>query len=285
MSDSGIRRADRMRDVNDHIHIRLFTVDALTLGVSRWNTRDVQSPYWRFYQNRDDGGHLDLPDGSRLALRAGRTYFVPAGVRFSCGNATSLRHFYAHFDVAGLPRLTMRWLFDGPVALPDVPAFEAQVAAFATEVAASPALDVAGQCRAKALVYEGFATYLNALPDEARARGLRRARALDPVAPAIDHIETHLAEPLPIPTLAALCCQSPDHFARRFRGCVGQTPGAYIRERRVAHAAQMLLFSDRSVDEIALLCGFGNRSYLSRIFARAMETSPAAYRRVGRRYG
>ena len=57
MSVSGIRRADRMHDVADHIHIRLFTVDALTLGEARWNTRDVQSPYWRFYQNRDDGSY------------------------------------------------------------------------------------------------------------------------------------------------------------------------------------------------------------------------------------
>jgi AraC-like DNA-binding protein len=285
MSVSGIRRADRMHDVADHVHIRLFTVDVLTLGAARWNTRDVQSPYWRFYQNRDDGGFLDLPDGSRLALQAGRVYFVPAGVRFSCGNAAPFRHFYVHFDVTGLPQLTMRYLFGGPVALPHAPSFEMQAAAFAREVAASPTLDIAGQCRAKALVYEGFARYLNALPEEARERGLRRAESLEPVAPAIDHIETHLGDPLPVQALAALCFLSSDHFARRFRGCVGQTPGAYIRERRIARAAQMLLFTERSLDEIAAVCGFGNRSYLTRVFTRTMEASPAAYRRTGRTYG
>jgi AraC-like DNA-binding protein len=283
--DSGIRDRHRIRDVADAVHIRLFTVDALTLGAHRWNTRDVQSPYWRFYQNRDDGGYLDLPDGSHFPLQAERAYFVPAGVRFSCANTASFRHFYVHFDVIGLPRLTMRDLFDGPVALPEARAFEEHVATFASEVAASPTLDIAGQCRAKALVYEGFARCLSALPAKLRERGLRRAEALEPVAPAIDHIETHLGSPLPVPMLAALCFQSPDHFARRFRYCVGQTPGAYIRERRVARAAQMLLFTESSLDEIALLCGFGNRSYLTRIFTRAMEAPPATYRRTGRPYG
>jgi len=285
MSDSDNGRYGRRRDVSDHMHIRLFTVDALTLGAGRWNTRDVQSPYWRFYQNRDDGGHLDLPDGSQLPLIAGRIYFVPAGVRFSCGNARLFRHFYVHFDVIGLPRLTMRALFDGPVALEADSEFESRITDFAQEVAASLTLDVAGQCRAKGLIYEGFARYLNALPDALRERGLRRAEALEPVAPAIEHIEAHLGERLAVPALAALCCQSPDHFARRFRGCVGQAPGAYVQERRIARAAQMLLFSDESLDEIALCCGLGNRNYLTRVFAHAMEMPPAAYRRTGRTSG
>src|SRR4029079_1993439 len=112
----------------------LFMVDALTLGAGRWNTRDVQSPYWRFYQNRDDGGHLALPNGSQFPLIPGRVSFVPPGVRFSCGNARPFRHFYIHFDMIGLPRLTIRALFDGPVALEADAAFEGRVTAFAREV-------------------------------------------------------------------------------------------------------------------------------------------------------
>jgi AraC-like DNA-binding protein len=282
MSDSAPLAANRLREVADLMHIRLFIVHVLRLASGNWNTDNVQSPFWRFYQNADAGGYLDLPDGARLPLSPGRLYFVPAGVRFSCGNDAPFRHFYIHFDVVGLPSLTMRALFDGPVALAACPEFEARVTLFAASLATLPTLDIGGQCRAKALVYEGLARYLDGLPSETRERGLRQTAALEPVAPAIRHIESHLSEPLTIPGLAALCCLGPDHFARRFKECVGQTFGAYLRERRVMRAAQRLRFSDDSLDAIAHDCGFGNRNYMTRVFSATLGVPPAAYRKAGR---
>jgi AraC family L-rhamnose operon transcriptional activator RhaR len=63
---------------------------------------------------------------------------------------------------------------------------------------------------------------------------------------------------------------------------VGQSPSHYIRERRVMLAAQQLLFSSASIDDIALATGFGNRFYFSRVFTRQLGVSPAAYRKTSR---
>lgn len=272
----------RQRDVMDTLHIRLFTADRVTLHPGWWNMQGVQSPFWRFYQNRDDGAFLTLATGEHYPLAANRVYFIPAGVRYSCNNDRTVRHFYIHFDVIGLPRLTMRSLFDAPVLLPADERFEATVTGFAEEMRLSPALDLGGQCRAKALVYEGIARSLLLVSAESRDRSLRLAQEREPVVPALEHIENNLSSPLSIPVLAALCCLSPDHFARRFKICVGQTPGDYIQERRVTEAARLLLLTNRSIDAIASICGFANRNYLTRVFTRYMDLSPAAYRKGGR---
>lgn len=283
VSDPDIPPQAPVRDAAGGLHLRVFETDTVPLPVGRWNTRNVRSAFWRFYQNQEAGAFLTLANGDRFDLAPRQLYFVPAGVGFSCGNDTDVTHFYIHFDVIGLPRLAMHALFDGPVALPPNADFEAQVAHFADIVARSPALDLSGQCRAQSLLYDGLAQYLDSLPIALRERATARAADLEPVAPALLHIEAHLAEPLPLKTLAARCHLGPDHFTRRFKACVGQTPVAYLHERRVTRAAQLLLFTDQTIEQIALNCGFGNRHYLTRIFTRAIGTAPVAYRKLGRR--
>ena len=83
-------------------------------------------------------------------------------------------------------------------------------------------------------------------------------------------------------SLAGLCCLSEDYFIRRFRDCVGQTPAQYLLSQRIMQAAQQLLFTDKSLEQVAEETGFGSRAYFSRMFARARGISPAAYRKGGR---
>jgi transcriptional regulator GlxA family with amidase domain len=95
-------------------------------------------------------------------------------------------------------------------------------------------------------------------------------------------VDDHLAEPLTHADLAGLCHLSGDHFVRRFRDAIGRTPARYVTERRIAAAAQRLVFTRDSIDQIAEATGFGNRFYFSRVFARHMGTPPAAYRKTAR---
>jgi len=50
----------------------------------------------------------------------------------------------------------------------------------------------------------------------------------------------------------------------------------------VEAAAQRLLLTNDPIEGIAEACGFANRFYFSRVFARRMGAAPAAYRRAGR---
>lgn len=258
------------------IHLRLFRVERLTIG-EEWNTADVQSRFWRFYANDTDGAALLLESGA-YPLRGGSFYVIPPLLRFSCLNTHLLSHFYIHFDVLGPPPLALREIWSQPVHIPPN-ALLAQSLQMLT-VDDGP-LDFLRECRLKAMLYAALALCLDSFAPEARRRSEWLAREMEPILPALQFIDSHLAGPLPVSRLAACCYLSTDTFARVFRRCAGQTPTQYVQERRVTQAAQRLLFTCDSIEHIAESCGFGNRFYFSRLFTRRIGLSPAAYRTYG----
>lgn len=266
--------------LNDHVHLRLFGAARVRLLAGDWRAEDLIDRFWRFYLNEDEGAWLEF-DGERLPLQPKTGYFIPARVPFTGRNGAPVTHFYAHFDVLGLTEGLRRELFAAPVTVPPSPMLKslaARTVGHFDSPAISGALDFPRQIQLKSLIYTALASYLSALPEATLQRARRQQQVYAPLEPALSYIEEQITRPLAIPELAALCHLSEDYFIRRFRQSMGQSPGAYIQERRVTLAAQRLLFSEESIEAIALQCGFGNRFYFSRVFKSHTGISPAAYR-------
>jgi AraC-like DNA-binding protein len=270
-----------VKTISDSVHLRCFMMDTLVIPKDTWNAQNVQSPFWRLYCNADAGAFIVLADGTRFSFAPHTVYLIPAGVYFSCGNDKQFTHFYIHFDIVGIPRLTLKTLFEHPVAIPNTenPPLAERILSFAQTIAHQPTLTLAHQCQAKAFLYESIGVHLAHISEERLAISLARAEACEPVAPALEYIENHLDTPLHLSDLASSCFLSPDYFGKRFKECVGQTPIEYIQERRILEAAQRLLFSTESIENIASSCGFGNRFYLTRLFTKQMGVPPATYRK------
>jgi len=98
-----------------------------------------------------------------------------------------------------------------------------------------------------------------------------------------DLVEERLELDLSLEDLAAAAGLSRAHFARAFRTTTGQTPYAYLRDRRVARARSLLAASSQPIIEIAGLTGFRSQSHLGRVFKHATGLTPAEYRRRVRR--
>lgn len=269
--------------IHDQFHIRLFLSGFLKVQAGDWSTPNVKDSIWRFYMNDRDGAAIDLVD-STFPFRARRLYLVPAEVFFSCRSEESFHHFYVHFDVLGLARALKQQLFSAPIELAQSATLEKETRALAkiAQSAGGSTPDFATQYRVQALIVRAFAHHLQTL-DPHQMESLEHSSAhQSQVAPALEYIEKNLANKITNAILARLCRLSEDHFARRFREIIGQTPGEFIRQRRVAIASQELLFSADSIEEIASRCGFGNRFYFSRVFASEMGMPPAAYRKMTR---
>ena len=95
-----------------------------------------------------------------------------------------------------------------------------------------------------------------------------------------DHIEAHLGDPLDLAGMAAVLGMTPCLFARAFRQAFGQPPYAYVIARRLARAERLLAETALPIKEIAAICGFADQAHLTRLFARARTTTPAAFRRA-----
>ncbi len=99
-------------------------------------------------------------------------------------------------------------------------------------------------------------------------------------APAIPTImEENFCHNLPIEAFARLCHRSLSAFKREFRQHYGMSPGEWLRERRLACAAQLLHATDRSVTEIMLDCGFAGPAHFSRAFKQTYGVSPREFRK------
>jgi AraC-like DNA-binding protein len=281
MSKTAIsREEDRMLRGNsytDSLHVRVLWVHHRPIGPT-WNARGVQNSFWRCYRNDEDGAAIELADGL-YSLQGGRLYLIPAGVRFNLiPPSRDVGHLFIHFDVLGMNRVMLQELFGRPVRLEDAADLEATAERLIPAVPRPRQVSLATRLRVKSLLFEGLARYLERVPPETIERCWQLARGTEPVQPALEYIEQHLAEPISNWQMAGACHLSEDYFIRRFRECVGETPAQYIQDRRISVATQRLLFSDDTIDQIARESGFANRFYFSRVFTRRVGSSPAVYR-------
>lgn len=94
----------------------------------------------------------------------------------------------------------------------------------------------------------------------------------------LDYIQEHLDQDLKLADLAQLADMSQFHFSRLFKQSLGLTPYQYLLQQRVERAKQLLKQRDRTIVEIALLCGFNSHSHLSKQFRQLTGITPTAYR-------
>lgn len=98
------------------------------------------------------------------------------------------------------------------------------------------------------------------------------------VSQVLEYINNHLDQDIKLADLAQLLEMSQFHFSRLFKQSIGITPYQYLLQQRVERAKQLLKQSDRSIVEIALLCGFNSHSHLSKQFRQLTGMTPTAYR-------
>jgi AraC-like DNA-binding protein len=97
------------------------------------------------------------------------------------------------------------------------------------------------------------------------------------VARIKDYLMAHLAEPTDFQTLARQAGLSAWHLIRVFRKATGLTPHAWLVDRRVHHARE-LLRAGGSPGHIAVQCGFADQAHLTRSFKARLGVTPGQYR-------
>jgi AraC-like DNA-binding protein len=92
-------------------------------------------------------------------------------------------------------------------------------------------------------------------------------------------IEENLTEPILLKDMSAVARRSTPYFCRAFKRTFGQSPHAYLIDRRVQRAGDLMLESDAPLSEIAQAAGFADQSHFCRHFRQVTGQTPAAWRR------
>jgi len=93
------------------------------------------------------------------------------------------------------------------------------------------------------------------------------------------YIEEHLAEQIPLATLAQLVRLSPYYFCRAFKQSFGLPPHRYHNKRRIEQAKLLLAKPAPSVTDIGMTVGFSETSSFTTAFRKATGLTPTAYHR------
>ena len=93
------------------------------------------------------------------------------------------------------------------------------------------------------------------------------------------YLQTHIHESVSLEELAQRFFMSRSYLTRSFRNVTGFSVVEYMTYIRIQKAQQLLRESDRSITEIADLCGFGNITYFEKVFKTTTGHTPVQYRK------
>lgn len=102
--------------------------------------------------------------------------------------------------------------------------------------------------------------------------------AWEQIQKTVDYIEEHLGDELNIEALAEIAALSPFYYQRLFSRLVKKPVNEYIKLRRLAGAAEMLINSQKRILDIALDFGFSAHTSFTRAFKQAFGITPEEYR-------
>ena len=92
-------------------------------------------------------------------------------------------------------------------------------------------------------------------------------------------IHAHLYSDNSIPELASLTHMSVSSFKREFNRVFSTSPAAYIMNKKLERAAELLSISDSRLSDVAFDCGFKNLSHFSKAFKKRFGVTPSLYKK------
>jgi AraC family transcriptional regulator len=114
-----------------------------------------------------------------------------------------------------------------------------------------------------------------------RAKTQSKSEYAQRIDRVIDYLRANLHRPVKLAELANVACFSEFHFHRIFTAVSGETLNNFTNRLRLEKAARLLRYSEKSLTDIALDCGFSSSATFSRAFRSGYDTSPSQFRKSG----
>ena len=135
------------------------------------------------------------------------------------------------------------------------------------------------KCSDRNAVLESYMTVLLAKIVRKARQGSKTHKEYDGVWLALaEFIDENLDQKLTLSALSEKCFYNPSYFSRTFKKKFGMSLVEYIGKERAKAAADLLLQTDYSIEEIVYRCGFGDKTSFYRVFEKNYGCTPSKYR-------
>lgn len=277
--------------------LSLLNTDYVQLD-SRWNYKNVISPYHRVYYI--DAGEGKISDTTKtLKLEAGYLYMIPSYTLCNLVCESYLSQYFVQFFEGSTDGTS---LFSDVRLVHRVKANDIDPINFRRLVDINPGRGINRsdnpQVYEKNIYYKEYQELNNhqkisdfletqgilfqllsrfTVPEifQVREKKVIPAKVLD----AMRFVYANLHLPLKVKSLAERASLNPEYFSRLFEKHTGTLPLSFIYEARVERAVHMMATSRASNTEIASLTGFESLSHFTRTFKKIMGLTPGVYRK------
>lgn len=205
--------------------------------------------------------------------------YIPAGMELwtDVVDIHYIRHLDLHFDVDALGRRLKEDLDAAAIETPRLMFQDERFLTLAGLIAAEclnpqPLHDLYGDSLTVAL-------FIDLMKIGKRSGRKRSQLAAWQLRRAVDFIEENFARNVRLEELAGLTGLSQSHFSHAFKASTGVAPHQWHMNARVERAKQMLLRSDAPLTSIAAETGFADQAHFTRVFRKAVGTTPALWKK------
>ncbi|MBE5742684.1 MAG: helix-turn-helix transcriptional regulator, partial [Clostridiales bacterium] len=98
----------------------------------------------------------------------------------------------------------------------------------------------------------------------------------------LDYLNTNFKEKITLDELSNVFFMAKPTLIYNFKKYVGKTPIEFLLSVRITHAKRLLVSTEKSVSEIAEICGFSSANYFGLILKKKENLSPLGYRKLQR---
>lgn len=91
-------------------------------------------------------------------------------------------------------------------------------------------------------------------------------------------IADHLSENISSVDVAEFLYMNSSYFSRYFKRLTGENFTDYIHRYKIEAARKMLEYTEETIEEVALKCGYSERTYFSKVFKKYMGMTPRDFR-------
>lgn len=92
------------------------------------------------------------------------------------------------------------------------------------------------------------------------------------------YLQKNASDKIALDKVAALVHLSRSAFCKFFKRATGKTLSEYVNDLRIGNACELLIESDKPINEIAYQTGFDSLTYFNRIFIKRKKMTPRKFR-------
>jgi AraC-like DNA-binding protein len=275
---------------------QLLNAEQVKLG-NKWNFKNVISPYYRLYYIDEGEGVISSP-GNTLKLRPGYLYLIPSFTLCNLFCGDYLSQYFIQFFEESADGIS---LFSNFRKIQEMEATVQDIECFKRFISINPGRGI--NRSDDPLVYEKDIYYkeytklnnLQSISVQYESQGIilqlisrflkpeifhhdKQASIPSVIMDSIGYIQINIGAALKVSDLADKANLNTDYFSKLFHRHTGQSPVAYILQKRIERAQYLIVTTNKQQVEIAQMTGFENVQYFSRVFKRITGLTPGAYK-------